>query len=58
MKTKHQPPQFELPGTTDVFNLAAETGEDGQRLRRELEAAESDKLLAKTIAEQQQPELL
>ncbi len=58
MKTKSRVAQYELPGSSEAFNLAVETTEDGERLRRELDAAEKEKLLAKATEEKQQPKLL
>lgn len=53
-KRKSPPPQFELPQSEEVFNLASETTTDGERLQREAEAIAA----AKLQQERQQPTLL
>jgi hypothetical protein len=57
MKTKA--PQFELPTVgPEVFNLVVETAADGERLRREREAAAQTLRDTREREQQQQPALL
>jgi len=60
MKTKRTKiPQFDLPTVgSEVFNLASEQTADGERLRREMEAAAEQTRQAAEIERQQQPSLL
>jgi len=53
-----RPPQFELPQSETVFNLAVQDAVDGERLQQDLAAAVDRAREAKALETKQQPSLL
>jgi hypothetical protein len=51
-------PQFDLPGTEQVFNLASETALDGERLAREQQAEAERQAQVRQLQDKQQPSLI
>ncbi|MDE2104548.1 MAG: hypothetical protein KGL39_45355 [Patescibacteria group bacterium] len=51
-------PQYELPATESVFNLAGETGTDHDRAQREAQQRDRDRREAEALQQQQQPNLI